>query len=153
MSEQLDELRESFDGSDQFMSGHQIHKTRQGRKRGGVPEWATDDVSIRKIVFQAFPKMFTDKKQRERAGVWVRVAYLYYRSNLTDLDIALEMGVKRGVVRNIIHRMNLVYQGKWANGRGDYGRRKRGRPRKGETNLTNGETNPTSDVVLTSEPE
>lgn len=142
MNKDLRQLRKSMDGSDPFMSGgHQIIITRKGRRRS-VPDWAEDDAKLREILIRVFPSMMTNTRQRARAGTWARVAYLYYRANRTSSDIAEDTGMSVPVVERTIHKLKLAGEGLWANGRGKYGVRKRGRPK------LNGVSNPTPSEVI-----
>lgn len=110
------------------MSGHQILKVRKGRKRS-VPGWAGDDTLFKNILMRAFPKLLTDKVQRERAGRWTRISYMYYKGNYTAQDIAEELKTSVEVVKFTLVKIRRVAVGIWPDGRGVYGKRPRGRPK------------------------
>lgn len=127
----FDQLRQSFDGQDPFMTkGHQIVKVRQGNRK--TPPWVKDDAKIKQILLQSFPKMATDPKQRERAGRWARVFYLYFRAGMTQSHVAEEMGVTIKTATNIITRLKAAAKG-FRTDRPNIkrGLRPLGRPRKG----------------------
>lgn len=111
------------------MSGHQILKVRKGRKRS-VPGWAGDDTLFKNILMRAFPKLLTDKIQRERAGRWTRISYMYYKGNYTAQDISEEIGLSIEAVKFALVSMRRVAEGRWTNSKGKQrGLRPRGRPR------------------------
>jgi Sigma-70, region 4 len=123
------QIRKSFDGSDNFASGHQIITVRQGKKRS-VPEWVSDDEKFKDFLLRVFPKMQEDEKQRLRAGRLTRIFYMHYRANLTYGDIAYELGITTKSVERTLHRIRSIAEGKWSNGKGKHGLRPRGRPKK-----------------------
>jgi hypothetical protein len=129
------ELRQSFDGKDPFMTGgHQIMKVRKKEKI--VPKWINDQVKIRQILLESFPKLATDSVQRTRAARWARVIQLYYKMDYTDGQIVDELNdenpdstVTLYQIRSIIRSIKRVAIGRSANGTGQRGR-KPGRPKK-----------------------
>jgi hypothetical protein len=108
--------------------GHQIIIPYEGRKRS-VPEWVHDAAKIRELLIRAFPKMMTDARQRERAGRWARLIYLYFQANFSDSQVANEMGLTVGQVKKLLNSIRRVAAGKRANNGGKRGIRPRGRPR------------------------
>jgi hypothetical protein len=112
-SEQLRELL-IFSGSDHFMTnGHQIinsNRSHAGPARKDAT-WALDDAVVQKILRTTFPKVEIDVAQRERAGKWVRIIHLYFRSAMSFGDVAAEMGVKPKFVRNVLQKINYVRKG------------------------------------------
>ena len=118
-SQQLRELK-IFSGSDHFMmSGHQIinsNRSHAGPTRKDAT-WAKDDEAVQKILRSVFPKVDTDMSQRERAGKWVRVIHLYFRSGMSFGDTAEEMGAKPKFVRNVLQKINYVRKGLNAKGK------------------------------------
>ncbi len=124
------ELRESFDGSDPFMTkGHQIIKIRKGWRKKQIPEWATSDKAIQKLVLRSFPKLKTNDKQRQAAGKWVHVINLYFRMGWTRGQAAEEMHLTPKQVKDLIQSIRRVAAGQRANGTGVLGALK-GRPKK-----------------------
>jgi hypothetical protein len=129
------ELRKSVDGSDNFMTGHRIIKSK-GRTRNAsriAPEWARSDVEVRKVLLRSFPKLETDSKQRGRAARWASVIHLYFRMQESYLEIAQELEITPTAVKFLIRSIKRVAAGKSANGSGLHGRR-RGAPLKGRRN-------------------
>jgi hypothetical protein len=132
-------LLKKLDGSEPFMNrGYRILKPRHKVKN--VPEWALDDKRVQEIVLKSFPKLSTDPKQREQAGRWVRVIYLYFRREFTIGDIAQVLGkpnedgskivpISLNTIRALIRSIKRAASGRSANGSGILGRR-RGRPNK-----------------------
>ncbi len=111
------ELRGFLDGNDPFMTGgHQIQQIRQGWH--SIPDWTQDDQKIQELLLRTFPKLNTDSRQREQAGRWIRVIYLYYRSRLTHGQIAVELGVNLGTILSLIRSITRVSSGRRANGSG-----------------------------------
>lgn len=107
----FNELRQSFDVQDPFMTtGHQIVKMRRGNRE--TPDWAKNKQEIQKVLLLAFPKMRANATQRIRAGRWVRALYLYYNTNMTQSQVAEEMGVSPKTVNNVLYRASLVAKGK-----------------------------------------
>jgi hypothetical protein len=102
------ELRHIFSGSDTFMQdGHQIinsNRAYAGPKRKDSP-WASDDKTVQELLKTVFPKLEDNKRQRDRAGRWMRVIQLHFRSGFSYGDTAEEMGEELYTIRNIISRM------------------------------------------------
>jgi hypothetical protein len=115
------ELRDlGFSGTDQFMQGgHQIinsNRANAGPKRKNA-DWAKSDKIVQTLLLRVFPKLMTDEKQRERAGLWMRVIQLYYRAGYSFGDTAAEMGVKLKFVRNVLQKIAYVRHGKTTKGK------------------------------------
>jgi len=108
-----------FSGSDHFMAaGHQIinsNRAYAGPKRR-EDKWAYDDEAVRIVLYQAFPKLLTDKKQRERAGRWARIIQLYFRSGMSGGSVAHEMKINLERVRRFLKSMRHVAAGRTCNG-------------------------------------
>ncbi|MHB8485504.1 MAG: hypothetical protein ACYDCM_07225 [Candidatus Acidiferrales bacterium] len=106
-----------FDGSESFMAGgHQIVKTRHNRR--SIPAWAQDPDQVKAILLRAFPNLQTSFVQKERAGKWLRVIYLYWQAGFDSVTVCLEMGVSRSEFKNILQRIRRVAAGQRANGSG-----------------------------------
>ena len=101
LSDELAQLRNTLDGDDQFMGGHQILTIRRPQKK--VPPWANNDKKIQEFVRRSFPKMDTNTLQRKRAARWVAIIYYYYRQNWTRMQIARELGLTTGKIKNLIN--------------------------------------------------
>jgi hypothetical protein len=114
LSDELAQLRKTLDGHDQFMGGHQILKIRRPQKK--VPSWANNDKKIQEFVRRSFPKMDTNTIQRRRAARWAAIIYYYYRQNWTRLQIARELGLTTGVIKNLINHIKRSANGRRANG-------------------------------------
>lgn len=107
--------------------GHQIIKVRQGKKRR-VPDWVDDDDRLQKVLLTSFPNMLDNQKQRDRAGRWARIFYMYYKGNYTARDIAQELDMTIGHVRMILVGIRRVANGGRYDGKLRVG--KLGRPKK-----------------------
>ena len=112
------QLRRKFDGADSFVAGgHAVRgggSTRHAERVANVPEWANDDVQVRLLLLSVFPKLATNDKQRERAGEWLAVIYMYFRQGLTRNRIAVRMGWTLSKVNNKIHAIQCAVKGKRA---------------------------------------
>jgi hypothetical protein len=109
-----------FAGSDSFMKGgHQIinsNRARVGPKRKDA-DWAKSDKQVQKLLLRVFPKMAADEKQRMRAGRWLRVIQLYYRSGYSYGDAAIEIGINKKVVSDILCRISRALRGRPCSGK------------------------------------
>jgi hypothetical protein len=119
-SQQLREML-IFSGSDHFMrNGHQIINSNRafaGPRRKNA-EWALDDGFVQALLLKAFPKLRTDEKQRERAGRWVRVINLYFKSGMSFGQAAEEMGLPKRKVEGVIRSVHRAVSGRRADGKG-----------------------------------
>jgi hypothetical protein len=88
------------------------------RPKKKVPEWVNSHVKIRELLLRTFPLMKTNLKQREKAGRWARIIYLYYRRQWTMGQIAAELGIDYEDVKGILRSVTRVAQGRRANGTG-----------------------------------
>ena len=84
-------LREFLDGSEAFMFGFHITKSRTNSKRRRVPDWAKDDARVRELLLKSFPYLHTNATHRQRAGRWMRVIQLYFRMKKSSTETAVEM--------------------------------------------------------------
>jgi hypothetical protein len=98
-------------------AGYQIVKFRRPRKK--YPDWVNSNEKITEILLRAFPLMHSRPKQRERAGRWARVIYLFFRRQWTRGQIAEEMGLTYGHVNTMILGIKRVAAGRRYDGRGD----------------------------------
>lgn len=103
-------LRRKFDGSDSFMSGHQIKNsagaTQHARRLRRIPVWALDDRKLREILLRAFPRLSDDPEQRAGASRWARIVNLYFRMGSTTFRVSEELDLTVKAVENILWRMN-----------------------------------------------
>jgi hypothetical protein len=97
--------------------GYQILKIKRPRK--DTPAWVNSDLKIQKLLLRAFPLMNTNLLQRERAGRWVRIIYLYFRQKWSRGQIAEEMKLSYSTVKGVIRSVKRVAEGKRADGRGN----------------------------------
>lgn len=107
-------LRTIMDGRDGFMSGHQILKVRRREKK--TPEWVLNDDEVRKLLRKVFPKLDSDLTQRRRAGRWIRVIQLYFRSGKSRQETAEEMGEKNGTIHTLTRSILRAKAGNPING-------------------------------------
>jgi hypothetical protein len=129
MNKNQQQLRQSFDGNESFMSGFQIGQLRKYKRK--TPPWVNRDSEIRKILLSAFPKLKTDPKQRTSAARWANVIHCYFRLSYTYVQTAEELNLKPKMVRNIVERVKRVAVGRRADNTKFKGGN-RGRPRKHE---------------------
>lgn len=120
----FEKLRQQFDGSEGFMEGHQIQKTREsssggfGRDDKDIPAWVFDDSKVRLLLLTVFPKLGSDQRQRARAARWLRVIYLYYRMKLPRNTVAKELGITYTALESLSRSINRAFKGERANGSG-----------------------------------
>jgi len=128
LSDTFEELRGFLDGQDPFMTtGHQILKIRRPKKT--IPSWAYSHKKIQEFLLRVFPNLEKDQKQRERAGRWVRILYLYFNQNWSRGQIASELKLTYSAVNSTIRAIKRAAAGL----RSDTGKsfkKPRGRPRK-----------------------
>lgn len=123
----MNKLRGRLDGNDMFMSAHQIKKVRTRERI--IPPWTLSDTEVQKVLLRAFPNWRKNKTQLRRAGRWVRFIHLYYRMQLSQSQVASELGISVGYVGRIGVIMNRVFKGLRANDGDPRGLRPRGRPK------------------------
>ena len=111
-------LRSAFDGNSTFMTGHQIKRIRSLHDGRKVPAWSTDDEAVRKLLLRSFPKLATNKLQRDRAGRWMRVIQLYFRGKKSSSEVAEEIGTSRNAVKMLVSHIKLAQKGQKTNGTG-----------------------------------
>jgi hypothetical protein len=123
MNDDLRQLRKKIDGSDLFMNSFQIKKI--SRRKREPFSWALDDKESRNILLSSFPKLKTDCKQRQSAARWARIIHLFYRMNLTEREVAEELGCTYNTVNMILYRIRKRAAGKYQGYRGYMGGKKR----------------------------
>lgn len=110
------ELRNTglFSGSDLFMrNGHQIINSNRAfaGPRRKKAKWAYNDEAVQKLLLRVFPKLSMNRLQRERAGRWVRVIQLFYRSGMTRGAIAEEMKLGLNTVHQLLNHIRRAAAG------------------------------------------
>jgi hypothetical protein len=128
VKEDFKKLRKKLDGSEAFMSGHQIRKIRTREKQ--IPSWTLRDKDVQKIILRAFPNMKTNKTARKRAGRWARIIYLYYRSHMTSSQISAELGETINQTKMTLKAIRRVWHGKRADNTALRSPQRPGRPKK-----------------------
>jgi hypothetical protein len=121
-------LRRKMDGDDGFMAGHQIKKIRTRERE--IPEWTLSDEQVQKVLLRAFPGFRKNPNVAKRAGRWVRIIHLYYRVQMSNSQVAKEMGESLNAVKMTLKGIRRVAKGRRASNTGELGLRPRGRPRK-----------------------
>lgn len=116
LSETNAELRGKVDGDDPFFEGHRIIKPRRGNRK--CPEWAADNTKLRKVLLLAFPKLETNAKQRAKAGRWARIIQLYFRSQMTNGQVAHELKMSIAHIDTVLRAIRRAAAGLRANGSG-----------------------------------
>ena len=124
LQDALGQLHSTIEEDFKNMMG--VHRIRKPGKR--IPAWALDDVAVRRLLLTSFPKLLTNRKQRERASRWNQIITLYFRLNMSKTEVAQEIGLSHTIVHRAIQRIHHVAAGLRANGSPRGG--KRGRPRK-----------------------
>src|SRR6266436_1511266 len=94
------DARRRANGSE--LNGHHAVQTREHERL--IPAWALNDEQVRKVLCNLFPKHDKDAKQRESAGRWLRIVYLYFRANQWAKDVATAVGCSVRAVENVIYR-------------------------------------------------
>jgi hypothetical protein len=123
------QLRGKFDGQDPFMTGgHQIIKTRQSDRK--IPDWATDDKQIQKILLRSFPKLKTDPRQRTGAARWAVIIQLFFRMKMTRSQVAEQTKLSSNTVQMLVRNIRRAAAGKRANWSTPTGK-PTGRPKRG----------------------
>lgn len=127
MNKDFQKLRQVLGGSDPFVDrGHQIVELRKRKRK--VPEWTKSFKEIQKVLLRAFPDLKTNLKQRSKAARWGRIIHLYFRLQWTYRQVAEELEIAPGSVRDAVVSIRRVAEGKRADTRGERGLRPRGRP-------------------------
>lgn len=113
-------LRTMVDSNDSFITGgFEVKKVRSLERE--IPEWALNDIELRKVLLAVFPKLsFTPPKEKkakreyqrriEKAGRWVRVIHLYYRMELPQQIVMKETGLTWLAMKGILRRANAAYR-------------------------------------------
>lgn len=107
MPNDLKTFREA--GVDAFTGGFQVGAARTYKRMPQI--WANSDLEIRKVLLTAFPRQATNPKQRERAGRWMRIIYMYYRLGYTSAQVAEELKMSNANVRRMASNINRVRNG------------------------------------------
>ena len=121
-------LRGKVDGDDSFMSAHQIKKIRT-RERV-IPPWTLNDKEVQKILLRSFPSLHKNHSAALRAGRWTRIIHLYYRVQMSNSQVAKEMGMTLNAVKMVLKGIRRVARGRNAKNTAMLGLRPRGRPPK-----------------------
>lgn len=122
-------LRKVFDGGGTFMSGHQVVRSREsiGITRR-IPAWTSDDAAVRSLLLGAFPLLASDPRQRARAGRWMRIIQMYFRSKMAYPEIMAEMGTSQNVIKMLLRSITRASRKRRGNSGRPYGARM-GRPK------------------------
>jgi DNA-directed RNA polymerase specialized sigma24 family protein len=113
-------LRRRIDGDDNFMSAHQIKKIRT-RERD-IPAWTLNNKEVQKVLLRAFPNLQNSRRMAARAGRWMRLIHLYYRVQMSNSQVAKEMGVNLNTVKMALKAIRRVARGRRADNSGPHGR-------------------------------
>lgn len=139
----MNKLRRRMDGDDGFMNAHQIKKIRTRERE--VPAWTLNDEEVRKVLLRAFPGLRhnrtpvnkragrsrqANRSLAQRAGRWTRILHLYYRVQMSNSQVAKEMGETLNAIKMTLKSIRRVARGRRANNIAPLGLRPRGRPKK-----------------------
>ncbi len=120
-------LRGKMDGSDTFMTAHQIKKIRT-RERV-IPPWTLNDKEVQKVLLRSFPTLHTSHAAALRAGRWMRIIHLYYRVQMSNSLVAKEMGMTLNAVKMALKGIRRVARGQRSDNVGPITRPGGGRPK------------------------
>jgi hypothetical protein len=109
-------LRQQFDFSESFMTGHQTVGPRTYKRP--IPEWAYNDAKIKALLLTAFPKLKTNKRQKHAAERWALVIHLYFRMNYTRSQIAQDLDSTVSRIDSVIRSIYRTANGQRTNGSG-----------------------------------
>lgn len=124
MPNDLKSFREA--GVDAFTGGFQVRTARSYTRPPQI--WANSDAEIKKLLLRAFPNQ-KNATQRERAGRWARIIYMYHRLGYTSVQVAAELKMTKANVRRMVANINRVRNGKKASTNEDRSKRPSGRPK------------------------
>lgn len=128
-------LRSLFDGNSNFISNHQIIRTRTSSSKRRVPDWCLQDEFVRSLLLSSFPKLSSDPKQRKQAARWMMVIQLYFKGKKSWKETADEMNEKSSTILSLTRSIVRAAAGNTAD-RAIARRGSRGRPR-GRNNAIN----------------
>jgi hypothetical protein len=123
----MQRLRGKVDGDDNFMSAHQIKKIRT-RERV-IPPWTLNDKEVRKVLLRAFPSLHTSQSAARSAGRWTRLIHLYYRVQMSNSQVAKEMGMTLNATKMALKSIRRVARGQRTDNKGPIVHQGRGRPK------------------------
>lgn len=98
-----------LDSKDGFIKGHSVKGPRRTSRR--VPAWAKSEERIRAILRKSFPKWEENPVQRKRAGIWARLIQLFFVTGMTRGQVAEEMNLDYGKVKDTIRSIKRVVKG------------------------------------------
>lgn len=112
----LGELRNLriYSSSDQFMrGGHRIINSNRAFAGPHRKEelWTNDEIAVRELLLRVFPKLDTNEKDRLRAGRWARLIHLYFKSGLSQGDVANEMKMSKMAVNSMLRNIRRASKG------------------------------------------
>ncbi len=96
--------RRRANGSD--LNGYHAVRTREHQRL--IPAWTLRDDQVREVLDRLFPEHDTDARQRESAGRWLRIIYLFFRVHQWDKTIAGAVGSSVRAVEGVIRRARAV---------------------------------------------
>ncbi len=108
----MQKLRRKMDGDDGFMSAHQIKKIRTRERE--IPAWTLNDKEVQKVLLRAFPGLHKNPSITKRAGRWARIIHLYYRVQMSNSQVAKEMGGTLSSIKTLLRSIRRVAQNKRA---------------------------------------
>lgn len=105
-------LRRKMDGDDSFMNSHQIKKIRTMERE--IPTWTLNDKEVRVVLLRAFPNLHKDRAAAKQAGRWTRLIHLYYRVQMSNSQVAKEMGEGLNRTKMTLKSIRRVARGRRA---------------------------------------
>jgi hypothetical protein len=121
-----------LDRKDQFQKGHLVRgapKSSWRKRAGNIPAWALDNESIKQLLLKIFPKMNSNRRQRDSAGRWAAVIHLYFRAARPALEVADTLKIPEKKVYDTVLRIKRAAKGLRTTGRNRTAG-KPGRPRR-----------------------
>jgi len=113
--------------------GYQNAKARTYKRK--APLWTLSDKGTQEVLLRAFPKLHSNKAQRDAAARWNHIIQLYFRTGYTRKQITEEMDLTPSQTNNCLCRILRVGKGLRTDGKPRGG--KRGRPKKPGEILSN----------------
>lgn len=109
-----------LDRKDLFQKGHLVRgspKSGWTRRTKNIPLWTRNDEAVKKLLLKIFPKMVSNRRQRERAGRWAAVIHLYFRAARPASEVAQELKISEKTVYDTVLRIRRAAKGLRTTGR------------------------------------
>ena len=121
-----------LDRNELFQKGYLIRGAPKGswkKRTENIPAWALNNKTVKELLLMVFPKMSSDRRQRDRAGRWARVIQIYFRAARPASETAHTLGISQKAVYDTVLRIRRAARGLRTTGR-ERTAGKPGRPRR-----------------------